>query len=158
MWRQAMGEILAGAEAGNVVFSATFAAAGSPGSGPDIQRLFYFLPPGDLALEVPVIEMRWEPMDGGFELTMLSPVLAKDVYLRLDSEGQGTAEEAGGLRTGEADLSDNFFDLLPGRPRTLQVFTALALESLERRLRVRTLAEIPREGIPAPDGGTPPPG
>jgi hypothetical protein len=64
-------------------------------------------------------------------LTLESDVLAKDVYLSLDG----------------GHFSDNFFDLLPGRPKTVSVETRLSPEDAEEALRIRTLAEVPREGV-----------
>ena len=69
-------------------------------------------------------------MEGGVLLTLEADVLAKDVYLTLEA----------------ARFSDNFFDLLPGRPRTVRLDTDLTADEAETALRIRTLAEIPREG------------
>ena len=60
-----------------------------------------------------------------------SDILAKDVYLMLES----------------THFSDNFFDLLPGRPRVVRLETDLSADEAEAALRIRTLAEIPREGL-----------
>ena len=78
-----------------------------------------------------------EPTTGGVLLTLESGVLAKDVYLVL----------------GDARFSNNFFDLLPGRPRTVLVEATMSPEEVRETLRIRTLAEIPREGLKSPPGG-----
>jgi len=137
LWSKPAAEILAGAEAGNVVFSAALDTSEARTPEPTARHLYYFLPPKDLGLEVPVIDMKWGDAEGGFDLTLLSPVLAKDVYLEVASEDA------------EVVLSDNFFDLLPDRPRTVRLRTQIPRESLERLIRIRTLAEIPKEGVPA---------
>jgi len=51
-------------------------------------------------------------------------------------------------------FSDNFFDLLPDQPKTIRITTEETLEEIQRRLQLRTLAEVPKEGM-ATD---PPPG
>ena len=67
----------------------------------------------------------------------------------------GTVEgriEAGGAdpsAEGEARFSHNFFDLLPGKPRTIGIDTDRSLEDVRSALRIRTLADTPREGVPS---------
>jgi beta-mannosidase len=163
LWSRDVGELLLGRDPGEVVLSAALHPELGAEGGDGDPTLVFFRPPGALALETPVIEVGWEPRGGGFALTLTSDLLAKDVYLRVETqEGpeespEGSEEGSqGDKHTGGAArrvfLSDNFFDLLPGRPRTIQVTTELPMEGVRRGLRIRTLAEVPREGIPAAEG------
>jgi beta-mannosidase len=172
LWSMSTEELLQGADPAEVVFSATFSGAAGPeggaqgapadhaqaeGGSPPPQALFYFLPPKELELEAPAIQVEWGQDEEGLFLTLASPVLAKDVYLRHDPDAEvelaaetTEPERRPGLSTrGPAvAFSENFFDLLPGRPRTVHLITELSLEEVRRSLRIRTLAEVPREGLP----------
>ena len=112
--------------------------------------------------------MSWAEEEDGLSLTLESESLAKDVYLRFERPGGQAAPDAGGPRgTGEGGgidprteagnpsvfFHDNFFDLLPGRARRVLVRTDLPLEVVQRGLRIRTLAEVPREGLPSGEPG-----
>ena len=145
LWSMPVAELLGENDARGVVFSAHLPEEDHP-------ILFYFLPPKALALEVPAIQMEWGEEDGEITLTLISNVLAKDVYLslrgRVEGEGPG-----GGIRAPtRAFFSDNFFDLLPGRPRRLSISTDLSMNEFQDRLLIRTLAEVPREGMAADPG------
>jgi beta-mannosidase len=120
-----------------VVFAARL--GGSPGSEPVEPSLLFFQPPRELELIVPAISLDYAAHDEGASLTLEADVLAKDVYLRL----------AG------AKFSDNFFDLLPGQPKKVVLRTDKALDQIRSGLKVRTLAEVPKEGRPVgtQDGG-----
>jgi beta-mannosidase len=141
LWSMAKGELLQGSDPAGVVLSADF--------GGERASLFYFLPPKGLALEIPAIQMEWEEGDGGIRLTLSSDVLAKDVYLSIrgseedESPGEGVPTRSGPV------FSDNFFDLLPGQPTTIRITTGESLDETQRRLRIRTLAEVPKEGVAA---------
>jgi beta-mannosidase len=182
LWRTSVEELLRGADPGQVVLSAELRQApgsgvsgpGAPGEATRLQEpslpgaLHYFLPPRALELEAPVIRVAWSQEEDGLSLTLESESLAKDVYLRFDgpegevpdAPGSGAVGEGGGGQTlprtqgkrQAVTFSDNFFDLLPGRARTVKVSTELSPEAVQRGLRIRTLAEVPREGLPS--GGT----
>jgi beta-mannosidase len=113
--------------------------------------LYYFLSPKELSLEAPVIELGWEEDEGGARLTLTSDVLAKDVYLtvqRSEEEGDpGSSSQGPPL-----SFSDNFFDLLPNQPTVVRIRGSVGFDDLQRGLRIRTLAEVPREGVPADEG------
>jgi beta-mannosidase len=98
--------------------------------------LLFFRPPKELDLNAPTISLDLEEGEEGVTLTLATDVLAKDVYLRLDG----------------ARFSNNFFDLLPGRPQTVFIQTRKALEEVRAGLMVRTLAEVPAEGTPVEGG------
>lgn len=174
LWRDSVEDLLRGADPGQVVLSAelrpSFGSAG-PGTGiqgpPPPPALFYFRPPKELDLEAPAIRVTWEPEGESLSLTLVSEGLAKDVYLRFADEdeespgvpasptGEAGGDSASGSEAGDAPItfSENFFDLLPGRPKKVTVHTGLPLEVVQRGLRIRTLAEIPREGLPSGEAG-----
>jgi beta-mannosidase len=114
---------------------------GESGTAPETAppSLLYFHPPKELELDAPTILIDWEEKEGEVLLTLRSDVLAKDVYLML---------EAG-------ELSDNFFDLLPGEPRRVLLETKMPLDQVKAGLRIRTLAEVPKDGmsVDEPEGG-----
>ena len=88
-------------------------------------------------MEAPAIRIQAEASPSGVRLTLESDLLAKDVALTLEG----------------VHFPENFFDLLPGRPFTMAVDTELPPAAVEEGLRIRTLAEIPREGVAVTGGG-----
>jgi beta-mannosidase len=182
LWQESVDTLLGGADPGRVVLWAELRTGpGTSGSAPGAtmesgrrreasppMALFYFLPPKELELEVPVIQVSWVEGEDSLSLTLESESLAKDVYLRFEAPGGQAAPDAGGPRGTEDGggidprteagnpsvfFSENFFDLLPGRARRVVVRTDLPLEVVQRGLRIRTLAEIPREGLPSGETG-----
>jgi len=93
--------------------------------------LLFFHPPKELDLDAPTIRLSLAQYEEGALLTLEADVLAKGVYLTLS-----------GTR-----FSDNFFDLLPGRPYTVRLWTDLPTHQIQASLGVRTLAEVPKEGM-----------
>jgi beta-mannosidase len=67
------------------------------------------------------------PAAGNFTITLSSPVLARSVYLSF-----------GDLVVG---LSDNYFDLLPGEPVQIEVWSPAPLDALKAQLRVVSLTD-----------------
>lgn len=67
----------------------------------------YFAPAKDIPLSKPVITVTEVPGSAGMSFTLSSDVLARSVYLTAEQEGI---------------FSDNFFDLLPGEPKTVEFF------------------------------------
>ena len=131
LWARGQADLLRDADPSQVVLVATL-------EGPELtprEALLYFRRPRDLALAAPTINVTAEEASesGQVLLTLESDVLAKDVYLALPP---GSSEH----------FRDNFFDLLPGRPRRVTVTTNLTPGEVEEALRIRTLAEVPREG------------
>jgi beta-mannosidase len=166
LWSKSVEELLSGAEPGTVVFSATLlpATESATGGADGPSALLYFQPPKALELEAPVIQVEWEADGDEILLTLQTDVLAKSVYLRVDPEsaGEPVASSSREEQIEEEEhpsgndhpglpviFSDNFFDLLPGRPRTVSLDTALPFAEVQRGLRIRTLAEVPREGLPS---------
>jgi len=129
LWEGSSSALLGDVDSRRALLVGEFVASGGQPTGNP--SLLYFHPPKELDLGAPTI--RFEMTREGSEvlLTLEADVLAKDVYLSLD----GT------------HFSDNFFDLLPGRSQTVRLETDLSVDRAEADLIIRTLAEIPREGI-----------
>lgn len=66
------------------------------------QNTLFFVPPKELALKKPAIHAEVSPTKDGFSLHLSSDYFAKDVFLSIDSV--------------EGFFSENYFDLIPGRP------------------------------------------
>jgi beta-mannosidase len=81
----------------------------------------------NLALPVPAIQTDWSGNSGAYTLRLQSSVLARHVYVTFGDN--------------EAGVSDNYFDLLPGEPVTLQVKSTLPVEQLRRSLKVRNITD-----------------
>jgi beta-mannosidase len=83
----------------------------------------------NLSLPAPRVSVAAAPARSGFRLTLKSDKLARDVYLSLDE--------------GEGFFSDNYFDLVPGRPVEVEFRTRrpVKLEDFRGRLKVRSLVE-----------------
>ena len=73
------------------------------------------------------VSRRVKPADGGYEVTLQSDCFVRGLYLSVEGE--------------LLHLSDNFFDLLPGEPRTVSVRTMLPQEEFESRLGTLSLAD-----------------
>jgi beta-mannosidase len=74
----------------------------------EYSRLFYFEQPKDIRLIKGEISTEIMKSTGGFDIELSSPVLQKDVFLSTALEGR---------------FSDNFFDLLPNRPKIVHFQT-----------------------------------
>lgn len=70
--------------------------------------LFYFARPKDLKLQQAEIQKTITKTNKGYTIELLSSILQKDVFLFSGSKGY---------------FSDNFFDLLPNEPKTIQFDT-----------------------------------
>jgi beta-mannosidase len=136
LWEGSAAALLGEADSRRSVLVAEFVETGD--QTPGRTSLLYFHPPKELVLRAPTIRLGLGPGDGGVLLTLESDILAKDVYLSI----AGT------------DFSENFFDLLPGRARTVRLETNLTVDQVEAGLRIRTFAEIPREGLGVEDLGS----
>ncbi len=142
LWSISLPELLGEADPARVVLDVRFSSLSDTGEA-GTQALLYLVPPRELALETPAIALEWGEEGGAKKLTLHSHVLAKGVYLATEPP---------------AHFSRNFFDLLPGQDMTVRVESSLPLEELKAVLRIRTLAEVPREGLTptAPPAGDPP--
>ncbi|MHA7841875.1 MAG: beta-mannosidase [Winogradskyella sp.] len=74
----------------------------------DKTSYFYFVKPKDLKLQQDEIQKTVTKANDGFSIKLSSSTLQKDVFLFSDTKGH---------------FSDNFFDLLPNEPKTIQFET-----------------------------------
>ena len=86
------------------------------------ENVFYFAAPRDLALPVPDIQTEVKAAGGKMLVTVRSAKLAKNVWLLLDKDDT-------------SHFSDNFFDLLPGTSRTVELETSLGLDAVKSQLQ-----------------------
>jgi len=86
---------------------------------------FYFMP--YKALQVVKPEVTWQVARSGegFDITIKTNKLAKNVYLQIADE--------------EGFFSDNYFDILPGESVTINLKTNISEEKLKQVLTLRTL-------------------
>jgi beta-mannosidase len=129
LWKGSAPILLADADPKKVVLVGSL--TGMDDQVPSQPSLLYFLPPKELDLGASAIRLEVTSDEEGLLLSLESDVLAKDVYLSLDG----------------ARFEDNFFDLLPGRSHVVRLESELTPEEAEAGLLVRTLAEIPMEGV-----------
>jgi Beta-galactosidase/beta-glucuronidase len=73
----------------------------------------------------PGIHKEIKVIDKGFEVTLSSKYFVRGVFLSID-----------GI---DNFFEDNYFDLLPGIPRTIKVETSLSLEKFKNQLKIRSL-------------------
>jgi beta-mannosidase len=89
----------------------------------------YFAPPKKIKLPEASITTSWKHLtDSTYQLTLASKQVARDVHLTL-AEGEGFFE-------------DNYFDLLPGQPKTVTFRSAgsTSIEHLKQQIRLQSLA------------------
>ena len=90
----------------------------------------YFAAPKEMTLPHPDIATTWKPLtDSTYQLTLQSKTLARDINLTL-AESDGFFE-------------DNYFDLLPGQPKTVTFRStgSASAQQLKQQLRLQSLAD-----------------
>ncbi len=116
-------ELLKGADAQHA-----FAVFDLMQSGKIVSRnLYLFDRTRNLALPVPAIQADWSGSAGAYTLRLQSPVLARHVYASFGDN--------------EVELSDNYFDLLPGEAVTLRLRSKTDVDQLRRSLRLRNITD-----------------
>jgi beta-mannosidase len=86
----------------------------------------------NVALPAPAIQADWSGSAGTYTLSLQSAVLARHVYVSFGDH--------------EAEVSDNYFDLLPGEAVTLQLKSKVDMEQLRRSLKIRNITDaFPRD-------------
>lgn len=89
------------------------------------QNTMYFRPIKTLLLPKPEVKYELLDVDGGFEITLSTDKLAKNLYLSLGDQ--------------EGFFSDNYFDLIPGQPVKIGLETKIARDKLMGVLEIQTL-------------------
>jgi beta-mannosidase len=90
-------------------------------------NLLYFVPAKQVRMPAPQISVELIAEGASFRLRLTSKALARSVYVSF----------------GDADvqLSDNYFDLIPGQPVDLAIQSKVGAEQLRQALKVVSLAE-----------------
>ena len=108
--------------------SSVFAVADLTADGAELSRnLTYLVPVKEVHLEPAVIGVEAADAGGSFTIRATSPVLARSVYLSF-----------GDL---DVNLSDNYFDLLPGETVEIHATTSVPLAELRSKLKVISLSD-----------------
>jgi len=89
------------------------------------ENISYFVAPKDLELSKPFVIYTLKIEDDHYLLKLRSDVLAKNVFIHA------------GTNTVYPD--DNFFDLLPGREKTIRLYSDQGLEKLKKELVITSL-------------------
>lgn len=90
------------------------------------ENMIYLKHPKDLSLEKPEIKMNVVKNDGGYEIELSTGKLAKDVYLSMDQDGFFT---------------DNYFDLLPGATKKIEIKTQTEIVDLKSKIKIVSLID-----------------
>ena len=85
----------------------------------------YFKPIKDVQLPKPEVKFEISGVDGGYEISLDTDKLAKNLYMTIGDE--------------EGFFSDNYFDLIPGQPVKVVLETRLTKEKLQEVFAIRTL-------------------
>jgi beta-mannosidase len=105
-------------------------------------NLIFFVPTKQVRLPAALIRHELTRTGDGYSLRLSSDVLARNVYLSF-----------GEL---EAKLSDNYFDLIPGRPVSIGIASSADLERISAALKIVSLADafLPETAaVPAKSAG-----
>ena len=114
----------AGAADTSRVFVVSDLAAGSEQLS---RNLTYLAPVKVVHLKPAHLNVETTGSKGSYKIRISSPVLARSVYLSFGAV--------------DAEVSDNYFDLLPGEAREITVKSAVTLESLKSQLHVISLTD-----------------
>jgi beta-mannosidase len=90
------------------------------------RRLFYLVPPKKMTLPKASINVKVEQVNDGYQLTLSSERLAKNVFI-------GTAVDG--------FFSDNYFDLLPGERKTVVFKTERILDDMNNTFTTKSLVD-----------------
>lgn len=127
VWATSQSDYLQNSQPSDVFLHAELLISGEADSKPASTNNLYFLPYKDLRLPAAKIHVIWTTENGKPALKLSSATLARDVYI-----------ETGSL---DADPSDNFFDLLPGQPRTVVFQTAVPSNTFRQHVHVMSLTD-----------------
>jgi beta-mannosidase len=91
------------------------------------RNLVYLAPVKEVHLKPAQLKVETSGANGNYKVRVTSPVLARSVYLSF-----GTLD---------AQVSDNYFDLLPGETAEIAVKNAASLDALKAQLKVVSLTD-----------------
>jgi beta-mannosidase len=89
------------------------------------QNTLYFKSIKDVLLPEPEVEFDIQTVEGGFEITLNTDKLAKNLYMTIGDE--------------EGFFSDNYFDLLPGQEIKVKLDSKISKEKLQEVFVIQTL-------------------
>jgi beta-mannosidase len=116
------------ADAGAADTSRVFVVAELSAGGVELSRnLVYLAPVKGVHLKPAQLKVETTGAQGNYRIRVSSPVLARDVYLSFGSL--------------DAQVSDNYFDLLPGETAEITVTSAASLDALKAQLKVISLTD-----------------
>jgi beta-mannosidase len=90
-------------------------------------NIIYLAPTVEVHLPPAPLKTELTKTSGGYKVRVTSPVLARDVYINF-----------GEL---DADVSDNYFDLLPGQSAEVTIKTNVAEDALRGAMKVISLVD-----------------
>ena len=85
----------------------------------------FFRPIKDVMLPTPTMKYEINAVDGGFEISLNTDKLAKNLYMTIGDE--------------EGFFSDNYFDLIPGKTVKVKLETNILKEKLNEVFAIQTL-------------------
>ena len=88
-------------------------------------NMLYFRPIKNILLPKPEVKFEINTVEGGFEITLNTDKLAKNLYMTIGDE--------------EGFFSDNYFDLITGQPVKVKLETKLTKEKLQEVFEIQTL-------------------
>jgi beta-mannosidase len=116
------------ADVGATAVSRVFAVTDLTANGAELSRnLTYLVPVKQIHLEPAILGVETAGTDGKFTIRVTSSVLARDVYL-----------SSGHLNV---NVSDNYFDLLPGETAEIEATSSAPLNELKANLRAISLTD-----------------
>jgi beta-mannosidase len=116
------------ADAGATDTSRVFVVAELTASGAQLSRnLAYLAPVKEVHLKPAQLKIDATGTNGSYKIHISSPVLARSVYLSFGSL--------------DVQLSDNYFDLLPGETAEITVSSKASLDALKTQLKVISLTD-----------------
>ncbi|OFX58788.1 MAG: beta-mannosidase [Bacteroidetes bacterium GWB2_41_8] len=88
-------------------------------------NILFFRPIKDVLLPQPTVKYEINAVDGGFEISLNTDKLAKNLYMTIGDE--------------EGFFSDNYFDLIPGKTVKVKLETNVLKEKLNEVFAIQTL-------------------
>lgn len=85
----------------------------------------FFLPIKNVLLPTPAVKFEIAAVDGGFEISLSTDKLAKNLFMTIGDE--------------EGFFSDNYFDLLPGQTVKVKLDSKMTEEKLKEVFAIQTL-------------------
>ena len=91
------------------------------------RNVYLFERTRNLDLPSPKIISEVTAADGGYNLKLTSPVLARNVFVSFGDT--------------DVEISDNYFDLLPNEPLTLHLKSKSSVDQIQRAMQVQNIVD-----------------